>query len=221
MEMILSAQLYFPSNVFVHKNEIYITDSLNCRIRKVLQNGKIVTIAGTGAHGNRSSDGKLATIADLSVPSGLCIHNYQIYFSDFSGRVSKIVSNGIIIAVVGKGGLEGEKGDGILAINAFLLHPFGIFVNDSGIYIACFGDSTIRKVDHNGMITTIAGTMGEEGYSGDVPFDFQKYPHIGPRKKQLFKPFPKSYFDLTIHFYNQHHNEARECYEPLNKKVKR
>jgi len=212
-----TAQLYFPSKVFVHKNEIYITDSLNCRIRKVLQDGKIATIAGTGAHGN-TPNGQLATLANISVPSGLCIHNDQIYFSDFSGCVRKILANRIITTVAGKAGsLDGEKGDGILALNACILHPFGIFVDDSGIFIACYGDSTIRKVDQNGRIKSIAGTIGGQGYSGDIPFDFEKYPHIGPRKKALIKPFPKSYFDLNIHFYN----EEQEYHESLNKKVKR
>ena len=44
---------------------------------------------------------------------------------------------------------------------------------------------------------TIVGT-GREGYSGDVPFDFHKYPHIGPRKKLPIKPFPNAYHDLIV-----------------------
>jgi len=70
-------------------------------------------------------------------------------------------------------------------------------VDDSGIYICCYTLSVIRKVDFNGIITTIVGT-GETGYSDDVPFDFKKYPHIGPKKKPLIKPFPHAYHDLIV-----------------------
>jgi len=89
-------------------------------------------------------------------------------------------------------------------------------VDDSGIYIAISNYNRVRKVDCNGIITTIAG----RGYSDDdVPFDFSMYPHIGPKKKKpLIKPFPQSYLDIVFHFYNQYNEE---CYESLNKKVKR
>jgi len=43
----------------------------------------------------------------------------------------------------------------------------------------------------------VIGT-GQEGYSGDVPFDFSKYPHIGPRKRSSIQPFPHAYHDLVI-----------------------
>jgi len=60
----------------------------------------------------------------------------------------------------------------------------GMFIDEySQIYIAEEYNHCIRKIDENGTITIIAGT-GQSGYSGDVPFDFQEYPHIGPKKKK-------------------------------------
>ena len=44
-----TAQLNYPSSVFEFKNEVYISDSVNRRIRKIFTNGTIVTIAGTGS----------------------------------------------------------------------------------------------------------------------------------------------------------------------------
>jgi len=75
--------------------------------------------------------------------------------------------------------------------------PKGMFIdNDSQIYIADTVNNCIRKIDKNGMMTRVIGT-GTRGYSGDVPYDFEKYPHIGPRKKAL-KPFPQAYHDLIV-----------------------
>ena len=56
----------------------------------------------------------------------------------------------------------------------------------------------------SGIVTTVAGT-GAPGYSGDVEFDFQQYPHIGPAQtsEKLFsklkgQSIPSSYNDLTF-----------------------
>ena len=74
-------------------------------------------------------------------------------------------------------------------------------------------------IDRNGMITTIAGT-GQAGYSGDVPFDFQQYPHIGPRrKKATVKPFPHAYHDLIVIFEDAE-MDAFDQYQPATKKIK-
>ena len=47
------------------------------------------------------------------------------------------------------------------------------------------------------MMRRVVGT-DIHGYSGDVPFDFEKYPHVGPRKKTTIKPFPHAYHDLIV-----------------------
>ena len=97
-------------------------------------------------------------------------------------------------------GIENERGieDDMLATECKLNCPTGIFVdNDSQIYIADSFNHCIRKIDRNGMMRRVIGT-GQEGYSGDVPFDFQQYPHIGPRKKSFIKPFPHAYHDLAL-----------------------
>ena len=79
-------------------------------------------------------------------------------------------------------GNAGSSGDGSLAIHALLNNPRTIFVDENAqVYIADFGNHRIRRIDRNGIVDTIVGT-GVKGYSGDIPFDFSKYPHIGPKK---------------------------------------
>lgn len=59
------ARLTNPQGIFVtSNNEIYIADAGNFRIRKVLTNGTIITVAGTGEEGY-NGDGMLATAAKL------------------------------------------------------------------------------------------------------------------------------------------------------------
>ena len=59
------------------------------------------------------------------------------------------------------------SGDGGAATNASLLILNGLALDTFGnLYIADAGNGRIRKVDINGIITTVAG-KGNFGYSGD------------------------------------------------------
>jgi uncharacterized protein (TIGR03437 family) len=59
-------------------------------------------------------------------------------------------------------------GDNGQAASAFLSAPGGVAFDSAGnVYIADSGDQLIRKVGTNGIITTIAGTNGSPGFSGD------------------------------------------------------
>jgi len=43
-----SAKLYYPYGLFVHNDHVYFSDFDNHLVRKILPNGMIKTIAGTG-----------------------------------------------------------------------------------------------------------------------------------------------------------------------------
>ena len=61
----------------------------------------------------------------------------------------------------------GYSGDGGPAVDAQLSFPLGLAFDAQGnLYIADHGNDVIRKVDTNGIITTVAGT-GVRGFSGD------------------------------------------------------
>jgi sugar lactone lactonase YvrE len=68
-----SAQLCYPSGVALDAGgDLYIADTCNNRIRKVVPGGTITTIGGTGRFGY-SGDGNLAIAAALSYPYGLSV----------------------------------------------------------------------------------------------------------------------------------------------------
>lgn len=77
---------------------------------------------------------------------------------------------GQIITTVAGNGIIGYSGDGGPALNAELgdmYYIYPAFDNFGNMYIAQNGNNTIRKIDVSGTITTIAGTNGVIGYSGD------------------------------------------------------
>ena len=68
------------------------------------------------------------------------------------------------VAGTGEAGYSGDDGP---ATKAKLNNPFGIVRgSDGALYICDTGNHVIRRVDTNGIITTVAGT-GRKGYSGD------------------------------------------------------
>jgi sugar lactone lactonase YvrE len=91
----------------------------------------------------------------------------NLYITELASRIRKVNSQGIISTIAGTDQL-GDTGDGGLAINAGLIAPSGIAVDQSGvIYFAeSAGSSRIRRIGTDGIITTIAGGNGN-GYSGD------------------------------------------------------
>lgn len=162
------AKLSFPAGTAMDASgNLYIADSGNHRIRKVDTNGVISTLAGTGASGY-SGDGGSAPEAKLYFPEGVAVDaGGNLYIADTSNhRIRKVNTNGIITTVAGNG-VDGYSGDDGLAIQAKLSNPFDVVVDVSGnVYIADTANNRIRKVDTNGIITTVAGT-GTYGYSGD------------------------------------------------------
>ena len=146
-------------------NNIYFTDQLNNRIRKINTLGIISTICGTGIAGY-SGDSGPAILAQIDTPVGICIDtSNNIYFSDNNFRIRKINTLGIISTIAG-GGSSG-LGDGGLATDAQITNSFGIVCDTSNnIYFSDSGNQRIRKINTSGIISTICGT-GTYGFSGD------------------------------------------------------
>lgn len=162
------ARLRVPTGVAVDPaGNLYIADSGNQRVRKVDPGGIITTVAGTGGYGSYR-EGIPAVEAYLARPYGVAVdHRGNLYIADANNHVVRRVDpGGVITTLAGTFG-PGFNGDGIPAVNALLLGVTGVTVDPAGnLYIADTGNSRIRKVGPDGIISTVAGT-GEGGYNGD------------------------------------------------------
>ena len=165
----MSPQLSVPRGVAVDAGgNLYIADTGNNQIHKLDDEG-IVTVAGVGGIGDEGP----ATNARLLEPTGLAIDvDGTIYITDSgNNRVRKVDSEGIITTFAGtgdRGRFEADEiGDGGPATEGKLRGPTGLaFDAEGSLYITDFGNSRIRKVDTEVIITTFAGT-GERSFSGD------------------------------------------------------
>lgn len=148
---------------------VYIADAFNNRIRRIASDGTITTVAGGGKPSDGLGDGGPAVQAALEYPNGLAVGpDGSVYIADTRhDRIRRIGLDGIMRTVAGGGNPDDDLGDNLPATEARLREPTGIAVAPDGtLYIADAGNYRIRMVDHDGIITTVAGT-GTEGYSGD------------------------------------------------------
>jgi sugar lactone lactonase YvrE len=198
----LGASLNNPAGLtFDKKGNLYIADRNNHRIRKVSSQGIITTVAGNGVADFDGDDGP-ATEASLNLPSDVaCDAQGNLYISDRSShRIRKVDSHGIITTFAGLG-VPWFGGDNDLALDAFLKFPFGIALDQQGnLYIADRGNNQIRKVDNDGIITTVAGdglfaSRGDQGpatqanlaYPTDVVVDKKGNLYIADRNNSLVR----------------------------------
>ena len=92
--MATSTSLNLPSGIAVDSSgNLYISDSLNQRIRKVT-NGTITTIVGTGTPGF-SGDGGPASLAKINLPQQLAVdNNGNVYFADDNNNRIRVARSG-------------------------------------------------------------------------------------------------------------------------------
>lgn len=138
--------------------------------------GKVRRFAGTGFRGGeeRLGDGGPAREAVLDWPSGLAVDPAgNVYVAEQGNhRVRKIDAvSGVITTIAGWGpaglGGGGFGGDGGPATAALLKEPNQVALDPAGnVYVLDAGNTRIRKISPDGIITTAAGT-GERGFSGD------------------------------------------------------
>ena len=140
------------------------------------RNNFITRVAGGGSGSAFSGDGGVATSAVLWFPTGVAIDSAgDLFIADSSNcRIRMVDTNyvsttngwiGIIRTIAGNG-TSGYSGDGGMATNAGL-YCSAVAVDGLGnVYLTDQGNNRIRKVDTNGIISTLAGT-NSSGFSGD------------------------------------------------------
>jgi sugar lactone lactonase YvrE len=164
----INSQLAAPRGICVDSSgNVYLADRWNNRVRKIAS-GTISTIAGNGV-ANFGGDNGTAISAQMSAPAGVAVDKAgNMYISDFlNNRVRMVLPTGIITTFAGNG-LSGFSGDGGAATSAQLSQPAGLALDSAGnLYIADSNNSVVRKVTPAGIISTVAGTGGVLGFSGD------------------------------------------------------
>jgi sugar lactone lactonase YvrE len=164
----LEAQVAPVSIAVGPAGDVYLSD--NHAYRRIDPQGVIHAFAGDPEKSGSSGDGGPAVDALFGayVQDEAVAPNGDVYLVDIAnGRVRKVSPDGIITTVAGGHIASPGNGDGGPAVDARLLYPASVDVDAAGnVYFTDVGNGTVRRVDTEGIITTIAGT-GATGFSGD------------------------------------------------------
>ncbi len=139
-----------------------VADESNCVIRTLTTSGTVGTLAGT-PRGFGSSDGTGST-ARFSTPVGLAMDTAgNTYVADYANHtIRKVTPGGVVTTVAGSAGLPGST-NGVGSLARFK-NPNAVAVDSTGIlYVADYGNHTIRRIALDGTVTTLAGVVGAPG----------------------------------------------------------
>lgn len=156
-----------PFDLALLDGHLYFVDRELHRVRRLGADGRILTVVGTGQRGG-DGDGGRATAARLDRPAAVAaLADGTLFIADSGNdRVRRVTADGRISTFAGSGE-KGFSGDGGPATDARLDKPVDLAVApDGSVYVVDAGNRRIRRVSHDGRITTVAGT-GESGFAGD------------------------------------------------------
>ena len=146
---------------------VFVADWYNQTIRKISPEGAVTTFAGTyGVSGAADGTG---VAAQFCRPLAIAIDRADfLYVTDTcSETIRKISPAGVVTTLAGMAGKAGSD-DGTGAEARFSMLA-GIAIDTTGtLYVADFGNNTIRKVSPGGVVTTLAGKPGVLGFDDGI-----------------------------------------------------
>ncbi|MDB6125353.1 MAG: repeat containing protein [Pedosphaera sp.] len=158
-----NARFYGPQGIAVDgAGFLYVADTANATIRRITPTGVVGTLAGSA--GNFNSFDGTGTNANFYQPQSLAVDNTgNVYVADtWNHTIRKITPAGAVSTLAGLAGNAGSA-DGTNS-KARFNRPSGIAVDGAtNLFVADFGNHTIRKITPGGLVSTIAGLAGVWG----------------------------------------------------------
>lgn len=166
------ALFHCPISVFIdYTDNLYVLDSRNNCVRKILNDGKVITYAGSPTEGFKDGYGKEAR---FSGPVGMCLDRYgNLYVVDSDNQaIRRILADGKVETILdanftgykdSTGGRKLQFFHGTSSGGGICSGPLDIF------YIADGGSNCIFKVDVSKKVISVIAGSGKIGFQdGDA-----------------------------------------------------
>lgn len=158
-----AARFTTPSGITTDGTNLYVADTMNGTIRKVvIATGEVTTLAGSAANRSRQQVDGTGAAAIFYMPAGITTDGTSLFVTDFQAVRKVVISTGEVTTLAG--GLNGLNGkdDGIGTAARFD-SPAGITTDGTNLYLVDSQAYTVRKiVIATAEVTTLAG----KAYSG-------------------------------------------------------
>ncbi len=169
------ARFYHPWGIAADSaGNLLVGDRDNNLIRRVTPAGVVSTLAGSppaclNCYG--SADG-IGSAASFYGPAGVAVDQAgNVYVTDSQNNtIRKVTAAGAVTTLAGRpphpANVDGPGNEAVVN------NPGGVAADRGGnVYVADYGNNTIRKLDTNGVITTIAGKTGAAGSADGAASD--------------------------------------------------
>ena len=151
-----SARFNYPQGITTDGTNLFVADSLNHTIRKiVISTGVVTTIAGSTTSGSTDATG---TSARFYYPTGITTDGTNLFVADYGNYTIRkiVISTGVVTTIAGSTTSGSTDATGT---SARFYYPQGITTDGTNLFVADYGNYTIRKiVISTGVVTTIAGS---------------------------------------------------------------
>lgn len=157
-----AAWFYRPQGITTDGTNLYVTDSYNNEIRKiVIATGVVTTLAGSTTSG--STDG-IGTAALFKFPTGITTDGTNLYVADTgNNEIRKIVIATRVVTTLAGSATRSGFIDGAGTAASFY-QPYGITTDGTNLYVVDTFNQVIRKiVIATGVVTTLAGSATTRG----------------------------------------------------------
>ena len=143
---------------------LLVADTLNHTIRRINPQGTISTMAG--AAGMSGSENGPSAGARFNRPNALAVDRHgSIYIADSLNQcIRRIATDGEVVTFAGQAGSAGSV-DGPAATARFRSPRSLTVAPDGAVIVADTGNHIIRRIAPDGVVTTLAGLDGVEGFA--------------------------------------------------------
>lgn len=156
------------------QGHLYVADSGNDTIRQItLATGSVLTVAGvaksSGSADSLSNVG-LPQSATFNNPQGITVNGNLVYVADTGNDTIRLVTistkagvtTGTTTTLAGTVGLAGST-NGSTGVS--FSQPMGLAMDGSGnLFVADYGNQTVRELTPAGVASTVAGVTGDTGF---------------------------------------------------------
>ena len=161
-------ELAFPTGVALDgQGNVYVADTSNNRVLRLVKGGSFEVIAGTGTAGYSGDHGS-AVVAKLYGPTSVAVDaSGNVYIADNGNCVIRMVdANQNITTIAGNGVCASTGNNGpasSAAVDALVL----ALDNSGNLFFAEPDTHRIRRINLNSMMVIPVAGIGSPGYTGD------------------------------------------------------
>ncbi len=165
-----AARFQLPYGIVSDATNLYVADTYNNAIRKiVIATGTVTTLAGSPAGSPGAAD-STGTAATFDGPQGITTDGTNLYVVDVNNnKIRKIViATGAVSSLTGVATTAGSPGaaDGTGTAATFN-GPQGITTDGANLYVSDSGNNKIRKIEiATGAVSSLTGAANTAGTPG-------------------------------------------------------